>query len=146
MQQPLVSILMPVHNAAPYLRASIESVSAQSYANWELIVVDDHSDDTSLSVAQEFTSEPRITVLAGSNHGASACRNQAFLASKGDFVKFLDADDILSETHIEQQVPAVIENPMQVACSAWTRFEHAIPDRAILTPDSSWRTLEPLDW
>lgn len=78
----LVSVIMPLYNAEKYVAAAIDSVIAQSYDNWELIIVDDGSTDGSLAVASSYSSD-RIRILSQPNHGACVARNKALLHAKG---------------------------------------------------------------
>lgn len=91
---PEVSIVMPAFNAEDYIGEAIASVLAQSIAGWELIVVDDGSTDRTGVIVQSFD-DRRITLLRQSNRGVSAARNAALDHARGEFVTFLDADDLL---------------------------------------------------
>jgi glycosyltransferase involved in cell wall biosynthesis len=127
---PRISILVPCYNAAPFLGATLESALAQSDAgSLEIIVVDDGSRDTSLAIAREF--EPRgVRVIAQANRGASAARNTAFAASRGEFIQFLDADDLLAPGKIAAQLARAAREPAgTVFTGRWGRFT-ADPSRA----------------
>lgn len=100
---PLVSIIMPVYNAAPYLAECLRSVLAQSYTAWELLLVDNGSTDDSLAVANRVR-DPRITLLHEPLKGVSRARNKGLGAMKGEFFCFLDADDILPVHSIRQRL------------------------------------------
>jgi teichuronic acid biosynthesis glycosyltransferase TuaG len=91
---PLISIILPARNAAPWLRECIGSVLDQSWTNWELIVVDNGSMDDSAAIAASF-SDPRILVLSEPTTGVSTARNKGLAAMRGGFFCFLDADDRL---------------------------------------------------
>jgi glycosyltransferase involved in cell wall biosynthesis len=98
---PLVSVIIPVYNAAKYLAACIESVIEQSYPAIEIIVVDNGSKDLSEAVAKAF---PAILWLEEKKKGASAARNTGIKAAKGRYIQFLDADDFLHPDKIKNQV------------------------------------------
>ncbi|MCG9893294.1 MAG: glycosyltransferase family 2 protein [Thermosynechococcaceae cyanobacterium MS004] len=122
--RPLVSILIPCYNAAPWLAQTLESALAQTWTPTEIIVVDDGSTDGSVAIAQSFA--PRgVTVIAQSNRGASATRNTAFNASKGEFIQFLDADDLLSPNKIADQVQLLQQSPLHcmAICSTMHFFD-----------------------
>jgi glycosyltransferase involved in cell wall biosynthesis len=89
----LISVVMPAHNASRFIRQSIESVLNQSYRHYEIIVVDDGSTDKTLDVLQSFGD--RIRVLSQANGGPSSARNTGMKAAKGEFIWFLDSDDLL---------------------------------------------------
>ena len=90
-ERPLVSIIMPLYNKRPYVRRAIESVCAQTFTEWELVVIDDGSTDGSLEEVPH--DDPRIRVFQQENRGPSAARNRGVELSNGEFVDFLDADD-----------------------------------------------------
>jgi glycosyltransferase involved in cell wall biosynthesis len=100
---PLVSVLIPCFNAAQYVGAAIESVLAQTYSPIEVIVVDDGSTDGSAKVLDAFRRRG-VTVITQANGGQCAAANLALAASKGELIKFFDADDLLAPDMIERQV------------------------------------------
>lgn len=102
----LVSIIMPTYNCGDYIEESIESVRAQTYQNWELVVVDDCSgDDTIKKVQQIQLSDKRIRIYQNVfNSGAACCRNVALNEAKGRWVAFLDSDDLWEPEKLEKQV------------------------------------------
>ena len=97
--EPLVSIVMPAYNAAAYIGEAVDSVLAQTWTNWELIVVDDGSTDGTGEYLDSLT-DPRIQVIHQLNHGVSAARNTALDVAKGEFITFLDADDLLPSSSL----------------------------------------------
>lgn len=108
--RPLVSVMMPVYNAQEYLAEAVESVLAQTYPYWELIIVDDGSTDESLNIAQSFT-DGRIHVYHQPNAGEAAARNQALQHMQGELVAFLDADDRFLPEHLALTVRYLNEHP-----------------------------------
>lgn len=100
----LVSIIMPSYNTAEYISDSIRSVQAQTYENWELIIVDDCSTDNSMEVISAFN-EPRIRLLKNEkNSGAAISRNYALREAKGKWIAFLDSDDTWVPEKLEKQI------------------------------------------
>ena len=99
MAYPQVSIIIPLYNKAPYIEKALESVCAQSFTDWECIIMDDGSTDDSATIAaqwisqQEETIRKRFRLLHQANAGVAAARNNAVEASTGDKIAFLDADD-----------------------------------------------------
>jgi glycosyltransferase involved in cell wall biosynthesis len=120
MSTPLVSILIPCFNAAPYLRATLNSAVEQTHASVEIILVDDGSADESLSIARGF--EPRIRVLTGPQQGASAARNLATRESRGVYLQYLDADDLLMPGAISRSVECLARTGADVGCGDWRRL------------------------
>ena len=107
---PLVSVLIPAWNVAPWLAECLDSVLAQSMADFECIIVDDGSTDTTLQVIQSFT-DPRIRLIHQENAGVSAARNRALDEAKGQFIAFLDADDLWEFCFLEKLLAALEQNP-----------------------------------
>lgn len=109
-KNPLVSIVMPSFNTAEYIRASIESIINQTYQNFELIVVDDLSSDNSVEIINSFN-DPRIKLIKNEkNSGAGVSRNTAIRLAKGDYMAFLDSDDLWENTKLEKQLDFMISN------------------------------------
>lgn len=103
MSQPLVSVVIPNYNYGRFLSETIDSVLTQTYPNMEIIVVDDGSTDDSLEILAAYK-EKGITVIQQTNRGVGAARNIGAAKSKGEFIAFLDADDIWLPTKIERQL------------------------------------------
>lgn len=100
----LVSIIMPCYNAADYIKASIDSVVAQTYRNWELIIVDDCSTDISPEIIRQQT-DSRIRMIENSaNCGAAVSRNKAIEAAAGRWIAFLDSDDLWEQDKLSKQL------------------------------------------
>ena len=117
MRCPLVSIIIPCFNARKYIGAAIQSALDQTYPNIEVIVVDDGSTDDSLGVIQSFGD--RIRWETGPNRGGCAARNRGIAISRGEFLQFLDADDLLYREKLERQVNAAGErNGTLIFCDA----------------------------
>ena len=103
---PAVSIIMPCHNAAVHLPASVGSILKQTFTDWELIAVDDGSSDNTLDWLQT-QSDARIRALTQTNQGVSAARNAGLAAAHGNYIAFLDADDAWSQDFLETMCAAV---------------------------------------
>ena len=111
--QPLVSVITPLYNAARFIQACSASIKAQTYQNWEHIIVDDASTDGSLSLAQELAStDSRIRVVTLSrNKGAAYARNKATELASGDYIAFLDADDLWYSNHLLELKKQILKFP-----------------------------------
>jgi glycosyltransferase involved in cell wall biosynthesis len=144
MNPPTVSVLIPCYNAANYIGETLESVLRQSWPALEIVVVDDGSTDGSDEVVRRF-SRDNLRYFRQSNAGAAAARNNAFARSLGEFVQFLDADDLLDQDKIERQMVRLVDRPDCVASAEWGRF-FGDPSSTRFIPEPVWRDLEPLDW
>ena len=144
MSSPKVSVLIPCYNAEKYIGETLRSVFAQTWQNLEVIVVDDGSEDGSAKEVERFRGA-EIALIRQRNAGASAARNRAFEASTGEFVQFLDADDLIAPDKIELQLRRLIGNPKSVASAEWGRF-YETPEETQFEPSPVNRDLDPLDW
>lgn len=142
----LVSILIPAFNVQEWIAATLRSAVAQSWEWKEIIVVDDGSTDQTLAIARKFESDS-VRVVTQENHGAAAARNRAFSLSRGDYIQWLDADDLLAPDKIEKQMEALGEcrSPRTLLSSAWGRFFYRY-DRAKFDPTALWCDLSPVEW
>jgi len=119
-KNPLVSIVTPCYNASKYIGIMIESVKAQSYINWELLIVDDHSTDNSCSVIKEYISnDNRIKLLQTNQNTGSPAepRNIGINNSKGSFIALLDADDLWYPLKLEEQLKTIAEKECDIVYS-----------------------------
>ncbi|MDO4841746.1 MAG: glycosyltransferase [Phoenicibacter congonensis] len=109
--EPLVSIVVPVYNTADYLDEMLESVTGQTYQNLEIICVNDGSKDNSLDVLMKWAkNDSRIKVIDKANSGASDTRNTGLRNATGDYLCFIDSDDFVEPTLIEDTLTCAIEN------------------------------------
>ena len=100
---PLVSIIVPIYNADKYLTRCLSSIVNQTYTNLEIILINDGSTDTSLTICNEYAKkDKRIVLVNKTNEGASAARNTGIRKSSGEYVAFMDADDWIVSNYIEQ--------------------------------------------
>lgn len=118
---PLVSVIMPVFNAQDYVGNAVRSVMAQTYPHWELFIIDDSSSDNSLSISREFSEkDERITVLFNeSNQGPGISRNRGIEAAIGNFIAFLDADDLWKPEKLQKQLNFMQEQQVDVCFSSY---------------------------
>lgn len=110
---PLVSVIMPVYNAGSFLLSTLESVSAQTYKNLEIITVDDGSNDSSLILLKEFQKkEKRLKIYHfKKNRGVGSAANFGIKKAQGEFIARMDADDLIPENRIEKQVSFLFNHP-----------------------------------
>jgi glycosyltransferase involved in cell wall biosynthesis len=144
--EPLVSILIPAHNSEDSIGDTLRSALGQTWLNTEIIVVDDGSTDRTAEVVRRFEADGVRLVLQRSQ-GASASRNKAFSLSHGDYIQWLDADDLLSPDKIATQVNWLITHGGKrtlVSC-AWGKFLYRYY-RAKFVPTALWCDLSPVEW
>ena len=124
----------------------MHSALAQTWDPKEIIVVDDGSDDRTLDVARGFESKS-VVIVSQKHQGASAARNKAFMLSHGDYIQWLDADDLLAPEKIAKQMEAVREcnDKRTLFSSAWGQFWHR-PERAKFVPSALWTDLSRPDF
>lgn len=145
-QEPLVSILIPAFNAQEWIADTLHSAIAQTWGRKEIIVVDDGSTDRTLAIARQFESD-LVRVVTQENQGAAAARNKAFSLSRGDYIQWLDADDILAPDKIARQMDVLDQyrSKRTLLSSAYGRFKYR-RYRAEFIPTSLWRDLSPVEW
>ena len=122
---PLVSIIIPVYNKAAFVRETLDSALAQTYPHIELVLINDGSTDGSLAILEEFQSKfpDKIILIDQVNGGVSKATNAGIQASSGEYMQFLDADDLLSPDKIENQISLLKGKPSAVICSCeWVNF------------------------
>lgn len=142
----LVSILIPAYNADKWIGETIQSALNQTWPHIEIIIVDDGSKDKTLAVARTFESG-NVKVVSQENKGASAARNHALSLAQGDYMQWLDSDDLLAPDKIERQLSAgtAEKNSGVLLYSAFGEFLYRLK-KAKLEPLPLWRDLMPIDW
>ena len=146
MTNKLVSILIPVYNAENWLEETIQSALNQAWDNTEIIIVDDGSTDNSPEIARSFASD-KVQVISQKNAGAAAARNRAFAASKGNYIQYLDADDLLAPDKIEKQMLRLQKESETTVASGPFDYFTGEPDNKITKDDNAYRDYKnPLDW
>lgn len=125
--RPLLSIIIPVYNAEPYLRDSIGSILAQTYDNFEIVMIDDGSTDGSLALCEELASkDKRIRVFHKPNSGVAATRNFGLDNALGDYIGWVDSDDIISPIMYESMISLAIEHDADIVQCSHTRDVSAL--------------------
>src|SRR3989338_2963268 len=112
--KPTVSVIIPVFNGACYIKGAVESVFGQTLRDHEIIVVDDGSTDDTKAVLGPWMADGRIRYIYQENKGLAGARNTGLKAAKGEFLKFLDCDDILYPEILERQVAHLKDKPGNV--------------------------------
>lgn len=116
---PTISVIVPAYNSANTILETIESVRKQTYTDFELIVIDDGSSDRTLELLATID-EPRLQVFSYENGGLPVARNRGIARSQGEFITFVDADDLWTEDKLELQLAALQQNPAAGIVYSWT--------------------------
>src|SRR5439155_22292426 len=143
---PLVSILIPSYNAKAWIADTIKSALDQTWPRKEIVIVDDGSTDETVAVARRFASA-QVKVVTQENQGAAAARNRALELYQGDYIQWLDADDLLAPDKIETQIKALerCASKRTLISGAWAYFRYRV-SKAEPQPSSLWRDLFPVEW
>lgn len=123
--QPLVSIVMPSFNSEKYIQAAIDSVTSQTYNNWELLVVDDGSNDNTSKIVMDYCeNDTRIKLFKFyTNKGTAKARNVGVANSSGKYVAFLDSDDIWSPKKLQKQIAFMENNSYDFTCTNYSKID-----------------------
>ena len=144
--EPLVSILIPAYNSEQWIAETIESALAQTWRTKEIVVVDDGSSDQTLQIARRFASKG-VYVVTQPNQGAAAARNTAMSICQGDYIQWLDADDLLEPDKVERQMRSLDDYPGKrtLLSGAWAYFIYR-NRKAKFSPTDLWQNLTPFEW
>ena len=142
----LVSIIIPAYNAECWISDTIRSALSQTWPKKEIIIVDDGSTDNTLTAARRFESEI-VKVVAQQNKGASAARNEGLRFAQGNYIQWLDADDLLAPDKISHQLKRINrgQDSRVLLTSSFGTFFYC-HERANVSPTALWRDLSPVDW
>lgn len=135
----LVSIIMPSYNTAPYIAESVQSILAQSYKDWELIIVDDCSSDNTDEVVKPYLRDERIRYLKNEkNSGAAVSRNRALREAKGKWIAFLDSDDLWMPEKLTKQIRFMDKNDYHFSYTNYSEID-TDDHRNGITVTGPWR-------
>lgn len=124
MQDNLVSIITPLYNGERFLSQTIESVLRQTYAQWEMIIINDGSKDNGEAIAQAYAQkDPRIQVFSQANAGSAAARNNGIRRAQGRYLALLDADDMWEPDFLEAQLHLLQAKQAVLVCGAHKRID-----------------------
>ena len=141
----LVSVIIPAYNAVATIGETVRSAINQTWHQLEVIVIDDGSTDDTATMAKDFGS-PSINIISQDNRGASAARNAGLRHAQGEYIQFLDADDILSPAKIELQIKALERTSKRsLASCSWTHFADEAHN-SFGRREPVWTVSNPVDW
>lgn len=137
MDEPLISVILPIYNVAGYLRECIESVRRQTYRNLEIILVDDGATDDSPKICEEYKNvDERVKVIHKSNGGLSEARNVGIENAMGEYIALVDSDDILMPFFIEKLYSLCSEKNVLISACSFVKFS-AIDNVTVCSSDSN---------
>ncbi|MFC1694689.1 glycosyltransferase family 2 protein [Pseudomonadota bacterium] len=144
--EPTVSIIIPALNAENYIAEALKSALHQTINAIEILMIDNGSFDNTIEIAQGFD-DPRMQIYKCETLGAAAARNFGITHASGDYIQFLDADDVLAPNKIRLQLAEIIQSDpiLTIASCEWLRFEESIEDACSL-PETVWPIQEPIEW
>ncbi len=126
----IVSIITPTYNSEKYIEKTIKSVLNQTYSNWELLLIDDCSSDSTISIINKYLNDERIKLFKNKeNKGAAVSRNTGIERSRGDFIAFLDSDDFWEKEKLEKQLYFMKEKNCEIS---FTAFNIILDDNEII--------------
>lgn len=142
----LVSILIPAYNAEKWIKDTIESAINQSWLNKEIIIVNDGSKDSTLKIAQKYKSK-FVKVINQTNRGGCVARNKALSYAQGDYIQWLDSDDLLAPDKIEKQlIHSEVDRNSDILLTSSGATFYKNYKKAKFAPNSLWQDLRPIDY
>lgn len=117
---PLISVIIPVYNGEETIQETIESVLNQTFTDFELLVINDGSEDATLKVV-EHIQDPRLKVFSYANAGQATSRNRGIALASGEYISFIDADDLWTPDKLQAQLKALQDNPQAAVAYSWTK-------------------------
>ena len=145
-EEPLVSIITPTYNSEEFIEETIQSITNQTYQNWELIIVDDNSHDSTMQILNKWRKkEARIRIISlDENRGAAFTRNIAIKNASGRYISFLDSDDLWLPEKLEVQIAFMLENNVTLSFSSYYQIsENGIDSNVIIraSPKTNYRIM-----
>lgn len=145
-KKPLVSVIIPVYNGGNFIKETVAAVLNQSYTSLEIILIDDGSTDGTSNLIDRLSSNRNVHIIHQVNKGAAAARNHGYQQSGGEYIKFLDADDIINVEMIAEQVKLGMDHPDSIVSSKWGRFYNNDLSTFKLSPEECWKDMPALEW
>src|SRR5262245_40018046 len=145
MSDPLVSILVPAYNAARWIEEALRSAIDQTWSRKEIIIVDDGSSDNTARVVRPHECSC-VKLVVQEHQGAARARNRALSLAQGDYIQWLDADDLLAPDKVARQMEATLEASPRILFSSSFGTFYVDPSRASFSPGPLWKDLSPAEW
>lgn len=116
---PSVSVIVPIYKVEGYIRRCLDSIKAQTFENYEVIMINDGTPDSSAKIAEEYTADPRFKLFHQQNEGIGSVRNKAIGLAKGEYLAFVDSDDSILPDHLKGLYEAAYENNADIVCCGY---------------------------
>ena len=117
--EPSVSIIIPIYKVEQYIARCLDSIKAQTFTDYEVIMIDDGTPDRSAEIAEAYTADPRFKLYRQRNAGIGAVRNRGLSIAKGEYIAFVDSDDMIKESHLEKLYAAAKESGADIVCCSY---------------------------
>ena len=116
---PSVSIIVPIYKVERYIARCLDSIKAQTFTDYEVIMIDDGTPDRSADIAEKYTSDPRFKLYRQANAGVGSVRNRGLALAQGEYIAFVDSDDMIKENHLEKLYTAAKESGADIVCCSY---------------------------
>lgn len=123
----MISIIVPMYNSSRYIGECIKSILLQDYANFELLLIDDHSSDNTVDLCKKYLSDDRVKLFNNEKKGVSSARNLGISKSNGEYIAFIDSDDIITKKYLSTLYELSLSYPDYLAICGYFRFIDKIP-------------------
>ena len=120
---PQISIIVPIYNTEQYLVRCLDSIRAQTFTDFEVVMIDDGSPDRSGDIAEKYTADPRFKLFRQRNRGVGAARNRGISLAKGEYIVFVDSDDAVKPRHLDKLYKAAKESKADIVCCGLCRLD-----------------------
>lgn len=117
--EPSVSVIVPIYKVEKYIARCLDSIKAQTFTDFEVIMIDDGTPDRSAEIAERYTSDPRFKLYHQQNAGLGAVRNRGVTLAKGEYIAFVDSDDAVKPEHLEKLYAAASKNNADIVCCSY---------------------------
>lgn len=117
---PLVSVIVPIYNTERYIRRCLDSIRAQTFQSFEVIMIDDGTPDSSADIAEEYTADSRFKLIRQENSGVGNVRNRGIDMARGEYIAFVDSDDAIVPEHLEKLYGAAAEADADIVCCSYS--------------------------
>lgn len=117
--KPKVSVIVPIYKVESYIRRCLDSIKAQTFQDYEVIMIDDGTPDNSARIAEEYTADPRFRLFHQNNSGVGVTRNRGIQLAQGEYLAFVDSDDAVFPDHLEKLYAAASEADADIVCCSY---------------------------